>query len=154
MLHLAYLRLRRTYALHSTLPHSGAGTPSSECTECLGSQRLPQGGAQRFIPENSYLSHCTSEHCCQAEAVSKTDCGRRTVCRWFSYLNFLRYGWSTLMINQFSGTGAIINGCPRRAHCLRLRLRLRRSRSRSRVSIVCMSCPARTRSAYWVAITL
>ena len=32
-------------------------------------------------------------------------------CRWYSYLNFLRYAWSTLMINQFQGTDSIINGC-------------------------------------------
>lgn len=29
--------------------------------------------------------------------------------RWYSYLNFLRYAWSTLMINQFEGTSATIN---------------------------------------------
>jgi len=30
--------------------------------------------------------------------------------RWFSYLNFLRFGWTTIMINQFAGSDAEING--------------------------------------------
>ncbi len=30
--------------------------------------------------------------------------------RWYSYLNFLRYGWGALMVNQFEGKNAIFLG--------------------------------------------
>ena len=30
--------------------------------------------------------------------------------QWYSYLNFLRYGWGALMVNQFEGRNAIFLG--------------------------------------------
>ena len=30
--------------------------------------------------------------------------------QWYSYLNFLRYGWGALMVNQFEGKNAIFLG--------------------------------------------